>query len=116
MTGETANAKKFLNHWQQLLKRTQDKVAAIPQDRWPSVIFENHAGLNGMTCCAVYGRDSFGEFIPVAGGKKVTADEVPPRGEEVSTENLIEANPDIWLLSGADWRNLGNASHAVPLG
>ncbi|HCI5999562.1 TPA: ABC transporter substrate-binding protein [Klebsiella variicola subsp. variicola] len=116
VTGETQNAERFIRHWEQLLQRTRERVAAIPKKQWPGVVFENHAGMTGMTCCSVFGRDSFGEFIPAAGGRNLMADKVPSRGAEVSPELLITARPDIWLMSGADWSQRGTSSQAVPLG
>ncbi|WP_261641265.1 ABC transporter substrate-binding protein [Erwinia mallotivora] len=116
VTGETANAERFIARWQQLLQRTQQRVAKIPPASWPGVVFENHAGMNGMNCCAVFGADSFGEFIPAAGGRNLMADKVPPQGAEVSAELLIVARPDVWLMSGADWSQRGSPSQAVPLG
>ncbi|MBU9810211.1 ABC transporter substrate-binding protein [Rahnella sp. SL6] len=116
VTGETQNAERFIQRWNQLLARTQERIAAIPQDQWPGVVFENHAGMSGMNCCAVFGRDSFGEFIPAAGGRNLIADKVPPQGADISPELLIVARPDIYLMSGADWSQRGRTSLAVPLG
>lgn len=116
VTGQTQQAERFLQRWNQLLQRTRERVAAIPQDQWPGVVFENHAGMTGMQCCAVFGRESFGEFIPAAGGRNLMADKVPARGADISPELLIVARPDVWLLSGADWSQRGGTSQAVPLG
>ena len=116
ITGEQENAERFIRHWQQLLQRTRERVAAIPAEQWPGVVFENHAGMDGMNCCAVFGRESFGEFIPVAGGRNLMADKVPAMGADISPELLIVAQPDVYLMSGADWSQRGASSQAVPLG
>ena len=116
VTGEQHNAGRFIQHWNQLLDRTRQRVAAIPKPTWPRVVFENHAGMTGMNCCAVFGRDSFGEFIPEAGGRNLMADKVPPQGADISPELLIVARPDVYLMSGADWSQRGGTSQAVPLG
>ncbi|MEG3131005.1 ABC transporter substrate-binding protein [Pantoea cypripedii] len=116
VTGEQQNAGRFIQRWSQLLDRTRQRVAAIPKATWPGVVFENHAGMTGMNCCAVFGRDSFGEFIPEAGGRNLMADKVPPQGADISPELLIVARPDVYLMSGADWSQRGGPSQAVPLG
>lgn len=116
VTGEQQNADRFLNLWQSLLERTTQRVAAIPQSQWPGVVFENHAGMTGDGCCAVFGRESFGQFIPVAGGRNLMADKVPPQGGDISAELLIVARPDVYLMSGADWSQRGGTSQAVALG
>lgn len=116
VTGASPHAERFIQHWEQLLQRTRQRVAAIPEDQWPGVVFENHAGMTGMGCCAVFGRNSFGAFIPAAGGRNLMADKVPPQGADISPELLIVARPDVYLLSGADWSQRGSPSQAVPLG
>lgn len=116
VTGEQQNAGRFIQRWKQLLDRTRQRVAAIPRESWPGVVFENHAGMTGMSCCAVFGRNSFGEFIPEAGGRNLMADKVPAQGADISAELLIVARPDIYLMSGADWSQRGGPSQAVPLG
>jgi iron complex transport system substrate-binding protein len=116
VTGEQQKAGQFIERWNQLLDRTRQRVAAIPKATWPGVVFENHAGMIGMHCCAVFGRDSFGAFIPEAGGRNLMADKVPPQGADISPELLIVARPDVYLMSGADWSQRGGTSQAVPLG
>ncbi|ECC6918446.1 ABC transporter substrate-binding protein [Salmonella enterica] len=116
VTGEQQNAARFVRHWNALLQRVTRRIASIPEKEWPGVIFENHAGMTGDTCCAVFGRDSFGQLIPVAGGHNLMAEKVPPQGAEISSELLIASRPDVYLMSGADWSQRGGLSKAVPLG
>jgi len=116
VTGEQQNAGRFIQRWNQLLDRTRQRVATISKSNWPGVVFENHAGMTGMNCCSVFGRDSFGEFIPEAGGRNLMADKVPPQGADISPELMIVARPDVYLMSGADWSRRGGTSQAVPLG
>nr|WP_090398117.1 ABC transporter substrate-binding protein [Kosakonia radicincitans] len=116
VTAEQQNAGRFIQRWNQLLDRTRQRVATIPREAWPGVVFENHAGMTGMNCCTVFGRDSFGQFIPEAGGRNLMADKVPPQGADISAELLIAVRPDVYLMSGADWSQRGSSSLAVPLG
>lgn len=116
ITGEQANAERFIQHWQQLLQRVRLRIATLPESKKPGVIFENHAGMNGSQCCTVFGRNTFGALIPEAGGRNLMALKVPPQGAEINPELLIMAQPDFYLLSGADWRQNGTPSQAVPLG
>ncbi|AIJ10437.1 MULTISPECIES: ABC transporter substrate-binding protein [Edwardsiella] len=114
--GEPANAERFIARYQQLLQRVQRRVAAIPDAERPGVVFENHAGMTGDTCCTVFGRSGFGQFIEAAGGRNLLADRVPDGGGDVNLEQLIAARPARYLLSGADWSQRGGLSLAVPLG
>jgi iron complex transport system substrate-binding protein len=116
ITGEQANAEHFIQHWQQLLRRVRLRIAKLPSNDRPGVIFENHAGMNGAQCCTVFGRNTFGALIPEAGGRNLMAQKVPPQGAEINPELLIMAQADFYLLSGADWRQNGTPSQAVPLG
>ncbi|MBJ7223943.1 MULTISPECIES: ABC transporter substrate-binding protein [unclassified Brenneria] len=114
--GEQQNAERFIQRWRQLYQRVQDRVLTLPENQRPGVVFENHAGMTGDTCCAVFGRNSYGEFIAAAGGRNLLAEKVPVQGADVSPELLITSNPDYYLLSGADWSQRGKESLAVPLG
>lgn len=114
--GESANAERFIAHYQQRLARVQQRIATLPDDERPGVVFENHAGMTGNTCCAVFGRSGFGRFISAAGGRNLLADRVPEHGGDINSEQLIAARPDYYLLSGADWSQRGGLSLAVPLG
>lgn len=116
ITGEQANAERFIQHWQKLLQRVRQRIAKLPDSDRPGVIFENHAGMNGAQCCTVFGRNTFGALIPEAGGRNLMAQRVPPQGAEINPELLIMAQADFYLLSGADWRQNGTSSQAVPLG
>ncbi|QKJ87622.1 ABC transporter substrate-binding protein [Paramixta manurensis] len=116
VTGEQQNAERFIHRWNALRQRIASRVAAIPKAQWPGVVFENHAGMTGNQCCAVFGRDSFGQFIPAAGGRNLMEDKVPAQGADISAELLIVARPDVYLMSGADWSQRGGPSQAVPLG
>lgn len=110
------NAQRFITRYQQLLERVQRRIAQIPQTQWPGVIFENHAGMTGDMCCAVFGRNSFGQFVTAAGGRNLVENTVPEQGADINVEQLITDNPDYYLLSGADWSQRGSKSLAVPLG
>lgn len=116
VTDEQKNADHFVHHWNELLQRVTRRVASIPETEWPGVIFENHAGMTDDDCCSVFGRDSFGQLIPAAGGHNLMAGKVPSQGAEISKELLITARPDVYLMSGADWSQRGGLSKAVPLG
>ncbi|ELM3723763.1 ABC transporter substrate-binding protein [Edwardsiella piscicida] len=114
--GESANAERFIARYQQLQQRVQRRVATIPDAERPGVVFENHAGMTGDSCCAVFGRSGFGQFIEAAGGRNLLADRVPDGGGDVNLEQLIAVRPARYLLSGADWSQRGGLSLAVPLG
>lgn len=113
---EQQNAERFITRYQQLLERVRQRIANIPKAQWPGVIFENHAGMAGDMCCAVFGRNSFGQFVTEAGGNNLLADKIPAQGADINQEQLITSNPDYYLLSGADWSQRGGHSLAVPLG
>ncbi len=116
VTGQRKNADRFLARWHFLLQRVEQRVKDIPASAKPGVVFENHAGMTGDTCCAVFGRDSFGQFISAAGGENMMAGIVPPHGGDVSAELLLSRQPDYYLLSGANWGEWSSTSLAVPPG
>ena len=81
----------------------------------PNVFVETRAGLAGPeACCFTQGRVGWGPMVEAAGGHNIGADLVPGASGEVTMETVIARRPDIYVMTGANWR--GRNSVALPFG
>ena len=75
------------------------KVAAIPQDRRPTVFLEPHA-MNTPDCCSSPGKGNVGDYIAFVGGHNIGADVLDQPSGKLNLEYVIERDPDIYIATG----------------
>lgn len=92
---ERANA--FAAFYTTHLERVRSRLASGPLDR-PGLFMHVHAG--GMPCCSTPGHGVFNEMIELAGGRNVALDRVPGLYGDVSLEQLIVDDPQIYIATG----------------
>ena len=93
--------------------RLQAGIAA--SGRRPNVFVETRAGQGGPeACCFTQGRVGWGPLVEAAGGHNIGADLVPGASGEVTMETVIARRPDIYVMTGANWRARGAV--AIPFG
>lgn len=97
LTGADARAEGFIAFYDSHLSRVRDRLAgAAPEP--PRVFVQVHAAPGA--CCATVGRGVFDDFIDAAGGHNIGRDMVPGVMGNVGLENLLAADPDIFLATG----------------
>lgn len=95
-----AAANKYLAFYEKHLKRIQDRVANIPEDKRPKVFIEMLPEVKTTSCCHTAGKGNFGEFIEAAGGHNLAADVLPAVIGEIALEHVITVDPQIYIMSG----------------
>lgn len=97
LTGAEARAEEFVNFYDTHLSRVRNRLGrALPEA--PRVFVQAHA--TPGACCATVGRGVFDDFITAAGGVNIGRDVVPGVMGNVGLENLLTADPDIFLATG----------------
>lgn len=114
--GQSQHAQAFTDFYQKRMALIHQRISTLPAGSWPSVFIERAAGMDPDQCCDTFGKGSFGEFIAAAGGKNIGSDLFKGLGGTLNIEQVITANPDYYLLTGADWSHGHQSSMAVPLG
>ncbi|TPG59014.1 ABC transporter substrate-binding protein [Roseomonas nepalensis] len=81
----------------------------------PNVFVETRAGQGGPEArCFTQGRVGWGPLVEAAGGHNIGADLVPGASGEVTMETVIARRPEVYVMTGANWRARGAV--AVPFG
>ena len=97
--GREAQAKAFLDFYDQHIKVITDAVATLPAGPRPSVFLELLAGVwqaPGHTT----GKSGMGEVIALVGGRNIAAGVVPGALGDISVEYALKADPDVYIATG----------------
>ena len=81
----------------------------------PTVFIERAAGWN-EECCRTWGRESLGLMIERAGGRNLAAEIIPGATGTINPEELIVRDPDVIIMTGANWTQANPDVTAVSLG
>lgn len=95
---EKANA--YIDFYQKELSRVTDAVKTIPDDQKTSVFIELKAG-SKSDCCTTAANGNMGDFIDLAGGNNIAKPLLPTALGTVNLEKVLDADPDVLILSGA---------------
>jgi iron complex transport system substrate-binding protein len=106
-------ADAFLRFRQTQLERVMTPLARIA--RRPLVMVERAAGLYG-DCCLSYGNGNFGELVGAAGGANLGSAFLPGPFGTLHPEQIIASDPDLVVVTGANWSLYAPAGDWVSLG
>ncbi len=106
-------AQAFLDFRQRQIDRVSSALQSVQHK--PTVMVERAAGLYD-DCCLSYGDGNFGELIAAAGGTNLGTRFLHGTFGTLHPEQVIESNPDVVLLTGANWALYSPAGDWVNLG
>lgn len=93
------------------------RAAAEKLEMRRSVFIERAAGINGLDqCCRTWGRANLGLIAEAAGLENVGSRLLPGASGYISMEKVLIENPDLYVMSGANWGVLRPDARNVPLG
>jgi iron complex transport system substrate-binding protein len=95
------------------MARVSDALDAAKPAK-PDVFMYRAAGL--VECCGTFGPDNFGLMVDLAGGHNIGSDFLPGYTGTINPEQVIAANPDVIVVTGANWSNTDNATGFVSVG
>jgi iron complex transport system substrate-binding protein len=95
--GVEPKAEDFIAFYEGKLAIIRDRLAGKAFER-PGVFMHVHAG--GMPCCPTPGRGTFNEMIELAGGRNLALAHVPGLYGDVSLEQLLVDDPEIYIGTG----------------
>jgi iron complex transport system substrate-binding protein len=94
-------ADAYAQFYQQHLARVESVVHAVPQSQRPKVFVDMLAGVWDAGCCHTAGNGNFGEFVNAAGGRNIAAGLVPGVLGDISMEQVIASQPDVYIATGS---------------
>lgn len=90
-----AAAEDFIRFYEERRKRIAERLATAAR---PRVFMHVHAG--GTDCCSSPGKGTLHEFIVAAGGTNIAAALLPGVSGQISLEQLIAEDPEIYVATG----------------
>lgn len=113
LLGRAERASEFLRFRQEQIERVTLPLKNV-QAR-PRVMVERAAGLYD-DCCLTYGEGNFGELVTVAGGDNLGSHFLRSTFGTLHPEQVIASDPDVILVTGANWSLYSPAGDWVNLG
>jgi iron complex transport system substrate-binding protein len=95
LLGRQEAAEEYIHFYEEHRQRLASRFGATPR---PSVFMHAHAG--GFDCCLSPGKGTFDDFINAAGGRNIAADLLPGATGQISLEQLIAQDPEIYIATG----------------
>ena len=83
------------------IARVTDRLAAENPEK-PLVFIERAAGYS-EECCMSFGSENFGRMVEMAGGVNMAKDIIPGTFGTVNPEQIIASDPDVVIVTGAEW-------------
>jgi iron complex transport system substrate-binding protein len=96
---DEANA--YSRFYAEHLAHVQSVVSRIAPAQRPKVLIDLLAGVWDAGCCHTAGNGNFGEFIQAAGGRNIAAGLLPGVLGDISMEQIIASQPDVYIASGS---------------
>lgn len=110
---EPGRARAFLQFRQAQIDRVLRPLQEVAHR--PSVMIERAAGLYD-DCCLSYGDGNFGELVHAAGGDNLGSHWLHGTFGTLHPEQVIAADPEVVLVTGANWTLYSPAGDWVNLG
>lgn len=96
-----AQADAYTQFYQQHLAAVENVVKTIPGNQRPKVFVDMLAGVWDAGCCHTAGKGNFGEFVDAAGGRNIAAGLLPGVLGDISMEQVIASQPDVYIATGS---------------
>jgi iron complex transport system substrate-binding protein len=95
LIGREQQAEEFIRFYEARLARIAQRLEGTKR---PSVFIHAHAG--GPECCSTPGKGTFDDFITAAGGRNMSAPLLPGATGQISLEQLISSDPEVYVATG----------------
>jgi iron complex transport system substrate-binding protein len=106
-------AKEVAAYWNRQMARVSDALDKAKPAK-PDVFMYRAAGL--VECCGTFGPDNFGLMVDLAGGHNIGSDFLPGYTGSINPEQVITSDPDVIVVTGANWGNTPDAKDFVSVG
>ncbi|MDJ1156649.1 ABC transporter substrate-binding protein [Chelatococcus sp. SYSU_G07232] len=99
--GKEEVAEEFIAYRAKEIARVTDRLKQASLQK--PLVMVDRAGGYSDTCCMSFGRENFGLMVEIAGGRNLAADLIPGTFGVVNPEQIVSANPDVVIVTGASW-------------
>lgn len=85
------------------------------QGKRPGVMIDRAGGYSDE-CCMSFGNENFGQMVEMAGGRNIAKNLIPGTFGTLNPEQIISSNPDMVVVTGANWKNYNTVGKWVGVG
>ncbi|MCC6454077.1 MAG: ABC transporter substrate-binding protein [Caldilineaceae bacterium] len=99
--GRQAEATEIVAFYDEHIDPILARAAEIAEEDKPTVFFERAAGLSD--CCATWGSESLGHVAELVGAINIGTEILGTPTGTINPEQVIVSDPEIYILTGANW-------------
>lgn len=115
--GGEQRAEELIAYRRAQFARVVERLATHPELRRPRVYIERAPGITGdAVCCRTFGPVNFGKMIALGGGHNIGSDFFDTFSGELNPEQLVVSDPDIVVVTGANWSGQSDVNQFVSIG
>ncbi|KJE37197.1 Fe3+-hydroxamate ABC transporter substrate-binding protein [Thalassospira sp. HJ] len=109
LMGKEEQAEAFVKFYEENLSKVTSRASEITEK--PSVFLESRVGL-AENCCEAMGNEMIGKFVTLAGGDNIFGDTIPGVISQVSVEQVIVTDPDVYITTAIGSAGLDSETNA----
>ena len=114
--GAEDRAKELADYRRAQIARVTDRLAAA-KPAFPKVFIERSPGISGdVVCCRTFGPVNFGRMVELGGGHNIGSDVITGTFGDLNPEQLVLADPDHVIVTGANWAAESDVNQFVNVG
>lgn len=103
LLGREDRAEAFIAYRREGIERVASRLAGQTGLRRPRVMVERAGGYDAG-CCMSFGDENFGRMVAEAGGENIASRFIPGTFGTVNPEQVIASDPEVVVVTGANWR------------
>ncbi|WP_417837481.1 ABC transporter substrate-binding protein [Thalassospira tepidiphila] len=96
LMGKEEQAEAFVKFYEENLRKVTSRATETTEK--PSVFLESRVGL-AENCCEAMGNEMIGKFVTLAGGENIFAETIPGVISQISVEQVIFTDPDVYITT-----------------
>ncbi len=114
--GAEEKARELTDYRRAQIARVTDRLAEA-RPAYPKVFIERSPGISGdVACCRTFGPVNFGRMVELGGGHNIGSDVITGTFGDLNPEQLVVANPDHVIVTGANWGAESDINQFVNVG
>ena len=114
--GAEEKARELTDYRRAQIARVTDRLAEA-RPAYPKVFIERSPGISGdVACCRTFGPVNFGRMVELGGGHNIGSDVITGTFGDLNPEQLVVANPDHVIVTGANWAAESDINQFVNVG
>lgn len=113
LMGQQERAQQLADYYTEQVNLVYERLEKVKQPK-PSTFLYRAAGL--LECCATFGNGNLGLLVERAGGANIGSKFLPGWSGTLNPEQVIASDPEVIIVTGANWTNSDQDGGFVSMG